>query len=328
MTDKQWEDLLKIICPLESFVVNLVDKAGLGKRYLKTTIELEVGNEDSKEKVAKYKAQLRDTILMLLTSQTFKEISTIEDGSKEFGSFTSNIEFRDVNFAYQGRTKTLKNISVSIEKGKTVAIVGRSGSGKTTIVSLILRLFQPDVGDVLIDGVDIKEYRLASWLDRIGYVDQDTFIFNDSVKNNITLRSEKYTDEDVKRAAGYADAHDFITDLPDGYDTHVGDKGVRLSGGQKQRIAVARAMIRQPDILIFDEATNALDSVSEAAVQKAIDEISRDHTVIIIAHRLSTIVNADRIIVMARSKVAEVGTHEELMSKKGDYWRLYEGQTR
>ncbi|HEY98292.1 MAG TPA: ABC transporter ATP-binding protein [Dehalococcoidia bacterium] len=257
-----------------------------------------------------------------------EKISTIEDGSREFSSFNSGIRFEDVNFSYQGRTKTLRDISVSFEKGKTVAIVGRSGSGKTTIVSLILRLFQPDAGAVLIDGVELKEYRLSSLLDRIGYVDQDTFIFNDTVRNNITLRSEKYSDEEVFRAAGYADAHDFITDLPQGYDTQVGDKGVRLSGGQKQRIAVARAMIRQPDILIFDEATNALDSVSEAAVQKAIDEISRDHTVIIIAHRLSTVVNADKIIVMVGGRIAEEGTHRELLNNRKEYWQLYQGQVR
>lgn len=257
-----------------------------------------------------------------------EEISAIEDGSREFGSFNAGIRFRGVGFSYRGRTGTLRGVSVNIEKGNTVAIVGRSGSGKTTIVSLILRLFQPDAGKILIDGVDIKEYRLASWLDRIGYVDQDTFIFNDTVRNNITLRSEKYTDDDVVQAAAYADAHDFITDLPQGYDTQVGDKGVRLSGGQKQRIAVARAMIRRPDILIFDEATNALDSVSEAAVQKAIDDISRDHTVIIIAHRLSTIVNAGKIIVMLRGKVAEEGTHDELMANRKHYWQLYQNQTR
>ncbi len=253
-----------------------------------------------------------------------EKISTIEDGSREFGSLNSGIRFQDVNFSYQGRTKTLRDISVNFEKGKTVAIVGRSGSGKTTIVSLIIRLFQPDIGEVLIDGVDIKEYRLSTWLDRIGYVDQDTFIFNDTVKNNITLRSEKYTDEDVIKAAGYADAHDFITELPQGYDTQVGDKGVKLSGGQKQRIAVARAMIRQPDILIFDEATNALDSVSEAAVQKAIDEASKDHTVIIIAHRLSTVVNADKIIVMVWGRIAEEGTHDELLNNRKEYWHLYQ----
>jgi ABC-type multidrug transport system fused ATPase/permease subunit len=256
-----------------------------------------------------------------------ENITSIKDGDKEFDTFRSDIKFDDVSFAYRERTGTLKDISIDVKKGETVAIVGRSGSGKTTMVSLILRLFEPDSGAVMIDGVDIKEYRLATWLDMIGYVDQETYIFNDTVKNNITLRSEKYTDEDVRRAAGYADAHGFISELPDGYDTFVGDKGVRLSGGQRQRIAVARAMIRQPEILIFDEATNALDNVSEAAVQKAIDEISRDHTVIIIAHRLSTIVNADRIIVMSRGKVAEEGTHAELMAKKGDYWRLYEGQT-
>ena len=256
-----------------------------------------------------------------------ENITSIKDGDKDFDAFKSEIKFDDVTFAYRERTRTLKDVSIDIRKGETVAIVGRSGSGKTTVVSLILRLFEPDTGALIIDGVNLKEYKLSTWLDMIGYVDQETYVFNDTVKNNITLHSEKYSDEDVQRAAGYADAHGFISELPEGYDTMVGDKGVRLSGGQRQRIAVARAMIRQPEILIFDEATNALDSMSEAAVQKAIDEISRDHTVIIIAHRLSTIVNADRIIVMARGKVAEEGTHEELMEKKGDYWRLYEGQT-
>ena len=255
-----------------------------------------------------------------------ENISSIQDGDKEFDAFKSDIKFDAVTFAYRERAATLKDVSIDINKGETVAIVGRSGSGKTTVVSLMLRLFEPDTGALLIDGVNLKEFRLSTWLDMIGYVDQETYIFNDTVKNNITLRSEKYTDKDVTQAAGYADAHGFISELPDGYDTVVGDKGVRLSGGQRQRIAVARAMIRQPEILIFDEATNALDSMSEAAVQKAIDEVSRDHTVIIIAHRLSTIVNADRIIVMARGKVAEGGTHEELLAAKGDYWRLYQGQ--
>lgn len=256
-----------------------------------------------------------------------EKITYIEDGREELRSLESGIQFNNVTFSYHERAKTLKDISITFEKGKTTAIVGRSGSGKTTIVSLLLRLFEPDKGEVMIDGRNIKEYQLSSWLGKIGYVDQDTFVLNDTVRNNITFRSGRYHDEDVARAAGYADAHEFITELPKGYDTVVGDKGVRLSGGQRQRIAVARAMIRVPEILIFDEATNALDSISEAAVQMAIDEISKDHTVIIIAHRLSTIVNADKIIVMSRGRVIEEGTHQELMRNGKGYWQLYQSQS-
>lgn len=254
------------------------------------------------------------------------KITFIEDGQKELDRFKSCIKFNDVSFSYHERARTLKDVSVTFEKGKTTAIVGRSGSGKSTIVNLLLRLFEPDKGEVLIDDINIKEYKLSSWLGKIGYVDQDTFILNETVGNNITFRSGRYSDKDIARAAGYADAHEFITELPHNYDTLVGDKGVRLSGGQRQRIAVARAMIREPEILIFDEATNALDSISEAAVQRAIDEIAKDHTVIIIAHRLSTIVNADKIIVMSRGRVIEEGTHEELMEKRKDYWQLYQSQ--
>ncbi len=177
-----------------------------------------------------------------------------------------------------------------------------------------------------IDGVNIKEHILSSWLNKIGFVSQDTFIFNDTVRNNITFRGQGYSDEQVIKAAKYADANSFITELPKGYDTFVGDKGVRLSTGQGQRIAVARAMIRQPEILIFDEATNALDNLSEIAVQKAIDEISKDHTVIVIAHRLSTIAAADKIIVLGDGRVLEEGTHEELTEKRGAYWELYRHQ--
>lgn len=253
-------------------------------------------------------------------------ITYIEDGQKELSSFKSGIHFDGVIFSYRGRSKILKDVSITFKKGTTTAIVGRSGSGKTTIINLLLRLFDPDKGEVKIDGLNIKEYKLSSWLDKIGFVDQDTFILNDTVKNNITFGLGRYSDEEVIRAARYSDAHGFITELPDGYDTWVGDKGVRLSGGQRQRIAVARAMIREPEILIFDEATNALDSISEAAVQKAIDEISKDHTVIIIAHRLSTVANADNIIVLSHGRLIEEGTHEDLMEKRGDYWQLYQSQ--
>lgn len=249
----------------------------------------------------------------------------IKDGNKELSSFKSKIEFDNVTFAYKGREKTLEGITITFDRGQTTAIVGRSGSGKTTIINLLLHLYEVDDGEVKIDGVNIKEYKTASWLNKIGVVSQDTFIFNDTIKNNIAFNLD-YSDAEIIRAAEYADAHGFITDLPNGYDTYVGDRGERLSNGQRQRVAVARAMIRQPDILVFDEATNALDNISEAAIQKAIDELSKDYTVIIVAHRLSTIANAEKIIVLGDRRVVEAGTHKELMAKKGTYWELYQNE--
>ena len=254
------------------------------------------------------------------------KISHIEDGKRELSSFKTDIRFENVSFSYKNRTETMEEISVTFEKGKTTAIVGRSGSGKTTLINLLLRLFDVDKGEIRIDGINIKEYRLASWLKKIGYVSQDTFILNDTIENNIIFGSDGYSHDSVIKAARYADAHGFISEIPDGYGTFVGDRGMRLSGGQAQRIAVARAMIREPEILIFDEATNNLDNISEAAVQKAIEEIAKDHTVIIIAHRLSTIANADKIVVMENGRVAEEGTHKELIARKGSYWALYQSQ--
>ncbi len=259
-------------------------------------------------------------------SMQSERISHIEDGEKEFDSFKSDIRFENVTFKYRGRKRTIEDISVTFEKGKTTAIVGRSGSGKTTIINLLLRLFDVDQGEINIDGINIKEYRLSSLLKNIGYVSQDTFIINDTIRSNINFGFNGYSQEEIIKAARYADAHDFISELPDGYDTPVGDKGMRLSGGQAQRIAVARAMIREPEILIFDEATNNLDNISELAVQRAIEEVSKDHTVIVIAHRLSTIANADKIIVMENGRIAEQGTHSELIEKRETYWRLYETQ--
>lgn len=250
------------------------------------------------------------------------KITHIKDGEKELSSFKSDIKFENVSFAYKGRAKIIEDVSVTFERGKTTAIVGRSGVGKTTLINLALRLFDVDKGEMRIDGLNIKEYKLSSWLNKIGFVSQDTFILNDTVENNITFHLDGYSREEVTKAAKYADAHGFITELPNGYDTLVGDKGMRLSGGQAQRIAVARAMIRQPEILIFDEATNNLDNISEGLVQKAIDEISKDHTVIIIAHRLSTIVNADKIVVLENVRVVEEGTHKQLMENRGAYWEL------
>ncbi|MFC2070200.1 ABC transporter ATP-binding protein [Chloroflexota bacterium] len=255
-----------------------------------------------------------------------EKLSFIEDGEKELCSFKSDIRFENVSFNYQGRKGTIEDISVTFEKGETTAIVGRSGSGKTTMINLLLRLFEVDRGEIKIDGVNIKEYKLSSLLNNIGYVSQDTFILNDTIRNNITFGFNRYSSEEVIKAARYADAYEFIVELPDGFDTLVGDKGMRLSGGQAQRIAVARAMIREPEILIFDEATNNLDNISELAVQRAIEEISKNHTVIIIAHRLSTIVNTDKILVLANKHVIEQGTHKELLDKKGAYWELYQSQ--
>ncbi|MFC1963402.1 ABC transporter ATP-binding protein [Chloroflexota bacterium] len=254
-------------------------------------------------------------------------IARLEDGEKELTSFKSQVNFDNVTFTYQQGQTVLKDISITFEKDKTTAIVGSSGIGKTTIINLLLRLFDTSQGEITIDGSDIKEYKLSSWLGKIGLVTQDTYIYNDTIRNNISFHSGKYSDEDIIKAAKYADAHSFVTALPNGYDTLVGDKGTRLSGGQGQRISIARAMIREPEILIFDEATNALDSLSEAAVQKAIEIVSKNRTIIIIAHRLSTIVNADKIIVLGNGTVIEEGNHKELIAKRGSYWQLFQGQS-
>lgn len=262
----------------------------------------------------------------LVYSTLNEKPSYIPDGKKELASFTSNICLEDVSFSHKGRSKTLEDISITFEKGKTTAIVGPSGAGKTTIVDLLLRLFDPDKGEVKIDGVNLKEYKLSSWLNKIGFVSQDTFIFHDSARNNIAFGSDGYSEEEITRATRKANAHNFILEFPEGYDTIVGDRGMRLSGGQKQRIAIARAMIREPEILILDEATSALDNVSEVLVQKAIKEVSKDRTVIIVAHRLSTIINADKIAVLENGLVMEEGTHRELMGRRGAYWNLYKTQ--
>jgi len=262
----------------------------------------------------------------LVHSALNKQVTTIQDGDRELVSFSSDIRLDNVSFAHKGRKTTIKDVSMTLEKGKTTAIVGPSGAGKTTIADLLLRLFDPDEGEIEIDGVNLKEYKLSSWLSRVGLVSQDTFIFHDSIRNNIAFGADRYSDEEIVWAAKSANAHNFIVEFPQGYDTVVGERGMKLSGGQKQRIAIARAIIRKPDVLILDEATSALDNVSEALVQEAIEKISKERTVIVIAHRLSTIINADKIVVVEKGRAMEEGTHSDLMAKRGAYWNLYRSQ--
>jgi len=252
----------------------------------------------------------------------------INDGKEIIKSLNDSIRFNNVSFTYPTRDSTLKDINTSFKKGKITAIVGPSGSGKSTIIDLILRLYKPTSGKIMVDGYDLSALNISSWLDKIGFVSQDTFIFNAPIADNVAFNFGEFMSdpEKVFGAAKVANAHEFISALPEGYNTIVGDRGLRLSGGERQRIAIARAIYKKPEILIFDEATSSLDSKAERIVQSAINAISRDHTVIVIAHRLSTIVNADKIIVIDKGSVAEEGNHQTLMQKEGLYWRLYNEQ--
>ena len=234
------------------------------------------------------------------------------------------IEFQDVGFGYDGvSTDTLNHIHFNTEPGQTVAFVGMSGGGKSTLVSLIPRFYDVTHGKIKIDGVDIRDYTIESLRNNIGIVMQDNILFSDSVKENIMLALPGATEEQVVEAAKSANAHDFIMSLPEGYDTEVGERGVKLSGGQKQRIAIARVFLKNPPILILDEATSALDLESESIIQDTLLKLSSDRTTIVVAHRLSTITHADTIFVMQDGTIAERGTHQELLDKRGVYYNLY-----
>ena len=245
-----------------------------------------------------------------------------------FNALTRNIAFEDVSFRYHDDQAVLDRVSTTFECGRTTAIVGPSGSGKSTMVDLIIRLFEPLSGRITADGINLRTYDLSTWLNAIGFVSQDTFIFHGTIGENIAFSRPDATFEEVMAAAELANAHGFIESLAEGYDTIVGDRGVKLSGGQRQRIAIARAILRDPQILILDEATSALDTVSERQVQKAIERVSQNRTVIVVAHRLSTIRNADKIVVLDKGQVVEEGTHGELMDREGLYWQLYSGAER
>lgn len=269
------------------------------------------------------------------SSQLFKFMDT-EDlvsekpGAKALPRFSHAIEFENVSFSYQadgeGSREILHNINLEVRRGEILAIVGSSGAGKSTLVHLLPRFFDVSSGRILVDGHDVRDVTVSSLRSQIGIVTQDTVLFNDTVRNNIAYGQPHVAMKEVEGAARAALAHDFIQALPAGYDTVIGERGVRLSGGERQRLAIARALLKNAPVLILDEATSALDSESEALVQSALHNLMSGRTVLVIAHRLSTVRRADRIVVIENGTIADIGTHEDLMSKLGTYRRLYELQ--
>lgn len=265
--------------------------------------------------------------------ERFLEIMDIEpdivdnEDAIEMEEIQGKIEFTNVTFSYNDDGDTvLRNLDINIEEGKTVALVGPSGAGKTTLCHLIPRFYDISEGKILVDGVNIKDIQLKSLRQNIGLVQQDVFLFTGTVRDNILYGDAKSTENEVIEAAKRAEIHDFILSLPQGYDTYIGEKGVKLSGGQKQRISIARLFLKNPPILILDEATSALDNETENLIQKSLDELSKGRTTLVIAHRLSTIKNADEILVLTKDGLAERGAHEELIREDGLYSTLYNSQ--
>ena len=264
--------------------------------------------------------------------RVFKVIDSKPDindkpGAKEIESFSEEIRFDNVSFDYGEKSvPVLKNVSFSISKGSVVALVGSSGAGKSTIADLIPRFYDTTSGSLKIDGEDIREYKLSNLRKMMGIVSQEVILFNDTVKNNISYGQPETKETDIISAAKSANAMEFIDSLPEGLDTVIGERGIKLSGGQKQRLSIARAIIKNPPVLILDEATSSLDSESEKLVQQAIEQLMKDRTVLIIAHRLSTVRNVDEIIVLEKGQVVEMGNHETLIKKGQTYHKLYTNQ--
>ncbi len=239
-----------------------------------------------------------------------------------------NIEFKNVFFSYRDDQPVLKNFNLTVHPGEIIAVVGPTGSGKSTVCQLLMRMYDIDSGDILIDGTSIKKWSLKQLRQNIGIVQQDVFLFSDSVRENIAYGRSDASEEEIREAANRAQAHDFIADLPEGYDTAVGERGVKLSGGQKQRISIARIFLKNPPILVLDEATSALDNETEQQVREALDSLAEHRTTIVVAHRLASISGADRIIFLDKGEIRESGSHEELMAKKGLYYEMYMTQFR
>lgn len=250
----------------------------------------------------------------------------LQNGNIEFTSLKRSIDFVSVDFGYDVNNLVLHNITLTIERGQMTALVGASGAGKTTLADLIPRLYDPTQGQVLIDGVDLRQFEINSLRHKLAVVSQDTFIFNTSIWNNIAYGTEGATDVAIQEAARLANALEFIQEMPEGFETQLGDRGVRLSGGQRQRIAIARALLREPEILILDEATSALDSVSERLIQESLEKLSVGRTVIAIAHRLSTIAQADKVVVLEQGRIVEQGKYKELVARRGKLWKYHQMQ--
>ena len=250
----------------------------------------------------------------------------LQDGLVQFSKLQQAIEFVGVDFGYDASAPVLHNVTLTIKRGQMTALVGTSGAGKSTLVDLIPRFHDPTGGKILIDGVDLREFESNSLRLRLAVVSQDTFIFNTSVRDNIAYAMEGVDEAEIEEAARLANALEFIQELPQGFETKLGDRGVRLSGGQRQRIAIARALLRDPDILILDEATSALDSVSERLIQESIEKLSFGRTVIAIAHRLSTIIRADKVVVLEQGRIVEQGGYQELLDQRGKLWKYHQMQ--
>jgi len=264
---------------------------------------------------------------MVAAERVFKVMDT-DDTEKDTGkvmrhAFKGSIEFKEVHFSYLQNEEVIKGISLKVNPGERVAIVGATGAGKSTIINLINRFYDIGTGEILIDGIPVKDFKLHELRHHIAVVLQDVFLFSDTIFNNITLKDPKITYEEVIRAAKEIGIHEFIMSLPGGYDYNVRERGVMLSVGQRQLIAFLRAAVVNPNILILDEATSSIDTHSEILIRKATEKITKNRTSIIIAHRLATITKADKIIVMDLGKIVEQGTHSELLAKKGYYSRLY-----